>query len=1040
MKSRKILLGSLGATLVAAAVLFASKTDETGVYQPRELSSTNQAEGIRGAFEYYNMIRKSHVTGEVDIEALKRAEEQTKAMAASGQRVEMTFNDHGPDNVAGRTRAILIDKDDDNIIYAGSVSGGIFKSINRGSTWNKLEGYEENYSVSSMCQTDNGHIYVATGHSEEIVFGGFQSGMNGDGVYVSTDNGVSFTKIPGSTPTGTSIQSRFINEIVASGNKVFIASADGLLVYENGSLSLLDPQITRCFALSISPDKEVIIAAGPSQQTFVSKDGGASFTNVSGFETDNALPTAGAGRIEFAISHERVDGEYYIYNTQCTAAGVLKGVFSSKNTGDTWERIAPANTGVPGAFAPFGPNSQGNYNQILTVVKGDPTAILFGGIDVWGKSDNTTWDLRSNWFLPKLSPIYVHADQHEMQWDSQGRLWLGTDGGVAFSDDNGNTFRESNRGYNVTQFYGIGASAHGDVMGGAQDNGTQVNYHNNHTWKEHDRFSGGDGFTCAMSFINRDIGFGTLYFGVIFRSADRGFNVNEYVPSALTSCEPGALFGSANPCGSFFTAIELYENPNDVNSRDTIIFTPTANLPAGTEISIPSLTSQQTISHTLTENVRFQDTLYANPLLTTVDTIVTDTAANSQPINLTGKIWSLLNGTMPLSIGDVLLVDGDTVVIANVITRAHYFGTNPGEPGEVVDMGQSDLLQNVSWDTVKVTDPFQSWLVLGLGRGQGIWLTRNALRFGETSDGFIEAGGGMQPGEQVLALEFSHDGNELYVGTSAGNLWRLSGLSDIYSPNSETVNNPLNWNSSVATTDWRVINSFNSPVLSVNVHKADKDLVVVSLGGTGGGSKIFRSTNATSASPNFTSIMGNMPIMPCLSILMDREDASEILVGTDFGLFRSQDGGISYSYVEARFGRSPIFDLMQNWRTWDEGNHYPGQIYVGTHGRGLWSTDEFLSAPEAQDNLYVADAITNLSVFPNPVVADANVSFDVQESGKGSLRVLNLRGQVVVDMQDVSLNAGKNILPIGLGDLSKGAYIITLTAGNDVKTTKFIKQ
>ncbi len=1042
MMSKKVFLGSIGAVLVAATALFVSNTNETetGLYQSRSITTNKQEQGIRGAFEYYNMIYSDMQTGEFNKEAYDRARAEVTSMAKSGDRAEMTFIDQGPDNVGGRTRAILIDKDDYRIVYAGSVSGGLFKSTNRGSTWKKVEGFFENLAISSMCQTDNGNLFVATGHSEEGFNGGTNSGMEGDGVFYSTDNGETFTQIPGTD------ENDFINEIVALGNKVLIGGQEGLEVYDNGTLSDFTGVAGNCGALAISADQQVIVADLSNHRTYISTDGGTSFTNVSGSEASGLIPSSGVGRMEYAISHEKVDGKYYIYASQSTGAGRLRGVFYTKDYGASWTRIAPASTGAPGDFTPFGANAQGNYDQIITVVPGQPESILFGGIEVYSKSLSGNWELRSNGFVPELNPLYVHSDQHEMVWDSQGRIWLGTDGGVFWSDDNGLSFRESNRGYNVTQFYGISASAHGDVMGGAQDNGTQVNYHNNHTYREHDRWSGGDGFTCAMSFINRDVAFSTLYFGLIFRSGDRGFNVSTYTASNIPASfgVPGDLTGG-NPLGSFYTSIELYENPNDLNSKDSILYFPVENLDAGETVDVPSATSQQTLTYTLTESVTFDDTLFANTNLTIEDTIITD--STGVLVNLYGSTYTYVVGMPPLSVGDSILIDGTTgFLIDKIDFRDHFFGTNPNEPGEVVDMGINPILQNISWDTLKVQDTYQSWLALGLGGGDGLWLTRNALRFSATHDGFIKAGAGISG--NITEMQFSKDGNHLFVGTSIGRIYRLSGLNDIYSPN--PILGTLNGNiedsllyfdhpNTQATFD--LIATLTGPILGIDTDRDNPDLIVVATGGFATGSHVRKSINATSASPTFTDISGNMPSMlPCLSIMMDRDDPDEILVGTAFGLFRTQNGGTAWEVCDAPFGLTPIFDLFQNWRSWDEGNLATGQVYIGTHGRGIWSTNEFLSVDEPTDNINTPASISDLLLFPNPVVMDANLTFNVKEAGKGTVRVFDLKGQLIINMENVSLNEGDNIVTLGLSDLAKGTYVVNLTTDQASKTTKFIKQ
>ncbi|MFK8038503.1 MAG: T9SS type A sorting domain-containing protein [Crocinitomicaceae bacterium] len=1036
MKTVSILLGILLMSLFAVSNFF--KDNIPKHYSSRSVMETKHFSSITGAFDYYKMLRSNVNTGTVLSEDAARARVEVENLILAGNRSDIEFVNHGPDNVGGRTRAILIDINNYNHIYAGSVSGGLFKSTNRGNTWSIVESFEANLGVSSMCQTADGTIFVATGHSSEKFSGTTQSsGMNGNGIYYSNDNGISFIHIAGSESHD------YINEIVAKDNSILIAGNEGLLVYENGIISNLTSIQGACRALAISPDQEVIVASLSGNKTHISTDGGANFTNISGIG-NGQIPFSGVGRMEYAISHEKLNGNYYIYASQSTGPGRLKGVYYTSNNGASWATIAPQNQGNPGDFAPFGDNQQGNYDQIITVVKGDPESILLGGIQLHGKSLNGNWELRSFAGVPPINPLYAHADQHEMQWDSQGRLWIGNDGGVFFSDDNGNTFRQANRGYSVTQFYRIAASAHGDVAGGTQDNGTPGNYHDNHTYRDHKMISGNDGFACDFSFMDRDVIYSTSQSGRIFSTQNRGVTTNVLEPINM----PQSLGTPLEDLGPFHTVIELYENPNDLNSTDTISFAPTESMEAGEVIMVPSQTSKQFIPYTLTEDVIFDDTLLANPTLTVLDDIVTDTGG--QVLNLYDTPFSYTNGTSaPLEVGDEILVDGNLIVVGSLMQIPHYFGTNPNKPGKVIDMGNNPTLLNVSWDIVKVQDVFQSWLAFGLGNGDGLWLTRNALRFSASHDGFLKVGGNMSG--QVTEMEFSKDGDHLFVGTSTGGLYRLSGLASIYSPNpvlgtanGNIEDTSIRWDETGVTytteTTFELVNDFVGPVTGITIENGNPNHVVVSLGGYGINGRIQESLNATTSSVVFNSASGNLPNMPCLSVLMDRSDPSALLVGTDFGLWRSENSGTTWEYCNAPFGKTPVFDLKQNWRTWDEGCYATGQIYIGTHGRGIWSTNEYLSTNDYENNLKVPTGISSLKLYPNPVITDVNISFDLKESGKGSVKVYDLTGRLVIDMQNLSLNSGNNNLVLGLSELSSGTYIIKLKTEFDSQATKLIKQ
>ncbi len=1037
MKNKKILLGAAASAVIASALLLSPSTGESA-YKLRTDSNSNTTQGIAGAYEFYNQIRENVNTGVYNREDYLRAKDEAGLMPSN--RATLNWGDQGPDNVGGRTRAILIDKANDNHIFAGSVTGGLFVSNNRGNYWTKVDGFATNLAISSMCMTDDGKIFVGTGHSAEGISGREGSGARGEGVFVSIDGGVSFSALIGTENYET------VNEVVAKGNDVFIASNEGLMKYSGSSLSTTSVTgSTR--ALSISPDGSVIIAQ-TSTLTNVSTDGGSTFSNA-------FLGVSGI-RYEFAISHEKVNGKYYIYGLIATGGGSLAGVVKSIDNGANWTQIAPANTnGQTGNFAPFGSNSQGTYDNIITVVKGDPEAILIGGVDIFAKSTTGNWEQRSNGFVPQLSPIYVHSDQHEMQWDSQGRLWCGNDGGLFFSDDNGNTFREADRGYNVTQFYKIGFSAHGDVIGGAQDNGTQANYHDNATYAEHDRVGGGDGFSCAMSFINRDILFTTVYNGIVNRSGSRGTTSTSFnganIPSSLGT--PGDL---TNGLGVFNTAIKLYENPNDLNSKDTIIIPYTQDYPIGEDILVNSLTSQQTIEYTTIEALEFQDTLNFNPALTTLDTVVrlvldvpSSPPANAdtlEAVNLNSIIYTMYIGSgTTVEVGDQIVIDATLYNVLELTTPNHYYGTLSTEPGEVVDMDLNPQITGVSWDTIRVVDPIQSWFAFGLGRYQhgstvlqgGVWLTRNSLRLSANHDGFIQATDADMSG-QVTAMEFSKDGDHLFIGTSSGQVWRVSGLADVYSPD------PSVDTSITGFTTFELVKSFGKYVSGLSSDKQDADRLVVTLGTFGGSfNNIQRTTTATQgANVNFTVITGDLPFStgtPFYSCVIDRNDSNIILVGCGFGVFLTNNGGTTWENASGDFGNTPVYDLGQNWRTWDEGCYVPGEIYAGTFGRGIWSTGDFLGVQESQDNLESKTFEADVLVYPNPVVDFGTIAFDLESSSNVTVQIYNLSGQIVQDINKIGLNEGANTLSINTSQLSKGTYIVKVTADNLSKTTKFVK-
>jgi hypothetical protein len=637
-----------------------------------------------------------------------------------------------------------------------------------------------------------------------------------------------------------------------------------------------------------------------------------------------------------------------------------------------------------------------------------------------------------------------------MKWDKYGRLYIGNDGGIQISDDEGQTFFPANRGYNVTQFYAIGASAHGDVIGGAQDNGTQANYHDNSTWHEFDEVGGGDGFSSEISFINRNILLTSVYHGGISRSADRGENSTLFVPDEFSTtaidnigCNAGSTDGTG--CGQFFTNFKLWENPNDLASTDSISFIPSQAYNVGDVIEVPSLTSQVNIEYTATFANTYDDTLDFNAGLTTEDTIVTSEAP-ANDYNLAVFDYTLVPPAVhPLAAGDsVYLIDLDTTIVVATTTEIdHYYGTNAAEPGEVVDMGNEPQIYGVSWDTLLVQDTYQSWFAVGLGGSDGIWMTRNALRLSADASEWFKVSD--TPGS-VSTMEFSQDGQHLFIGTWGGALYRLSGFGDVYSPAkvddpiAGTVKDTLIDITAGGTVQTTItsLGTFGAPVTGIAV-LADPTTVAITLGNFSGTNKVRVSTDALgSSASSFNSASGNLPTgLPCYSIV--GLDAMTWVIGTDLGIYATSDGGSSWENCSGGVGNTPVFDMKINWRTWDEGCFRPNEIYAGTHGRGIWSSADFLSTPTEQDNLTTAKFIPNINVYPNPMTDQGNIAFSMENAGKVNVQIFNLNGQLVREISEGNLAAGNNNIQFDANDFTKGTYIIRLTTGDKVETSKFIK-
>ena len=907
----------------------------------------------------------------VSNETLIQIEKEIRKMSKSKSVV---FESLGPDNIGGRTRAICIDRSNINRLWAGGVSGGLFVSTNKGNFWERVTTYFDagaNPFISSMTMTPDNTLYVATGSNDE--------GWGGNGVWYSTDFGATWDNIPGVTSC---------TEIASSNadNYVWMATATGLKKWQVGDAATTSVPATGggCFALQVSKNGQVIVAAYGANKTFVSTNGGASFEDKSGTIANNLVPT-GAARIEYAISPtSNTSGNYSLYATRTNSN--LLSMHVSHDNGATWTQFVGA-SGPPNEFDIY--RNQGTYNSILSVDPTDPERLLIGGIDVWEWKQTVNnppsggFEKISLWFVNPSSPTYVHADNHEMKWDNNNRLYVGNDGGVGISLDKGQNWYPANRGYNVTQFYGIAFDANGRVMGGTQDNGTLYNDFSLSTYHEFREVGGGDGFECEISFFNPNVMFSSIYYNTISRSGDRGVNFTNFSPNLPGTYDPPGTDGSPNH--PFHTELFLAEY-YDQDSEDSVTYVPTKNYAAGTVLRVPSMASGDTINFETPTALYFDDTLYYDPSLT------------SNGVN---------------------------------------FGIN-NATGETVEMGTDTMIFNVAWDTLRIQDPYQSWFLVYVNANGGeLWGTRNATRFSVTNPGWICVAKGIGGGLfNSVDVEFSRDLNHCYI--SAGNgVWRLDGLGSIYTsdPNFASkvgfVTQGATTTPPTATTITKITNTSYEGI-AVNPSNANDLICFAGFSGTN-----KRTNNATATAPSFTNLGAIVSGIACYDGIIDRNDPDIIVVGASSGAFISENGGLTWENASTGFEGTPVYEVRQNWRTFDEGNGRPGEIYLGTFGRGIWRTTQYLST-QNNDGISNGQFKTKLKAYPNPTRDNTNLTFELANSGKVTVQVYAITGRLVLS-KEVYMNEGTQDISLDSSDLPNGTYIVKLSSGKQTDTAKFIK-
>ena len=407
---------------------------------------------------------------------------------------------------------------------------------------------------------------------------------------------------------------------------------------------------------------------------------------------------------------------------------------------------------------------------------------------------------------------------------------------------------------------------------------------------------------------------------------------------------------------------------------------------AGDLLRIPSLASGDTITISAATNLYFDDTLYYDPSLT--------------------------------------------------VNNVNY-GIN-NATGETVEMGSDTVIFNVSWDTLRIADPYQSWFLVYVNANGGeLWGTRNAMRFSVTNPGWLCLAKGIGGGLfNSVDVEFSRDLSRCYISSGNG-VWRLDGLGDIYTSDSNFaskagyVTQGATTTAPTATTLTKITNTSYEGI-AVNPNN-ENDLVCFA--GFNGTNK--RTNNATAASPTFTNLGAIVSGIATYDGIIDRNDPDILVVGTSNGAWVSENGGATWENASTGFEGTPVYEVRQNWRSFDEGNGRPGEIYLGTFGRGIWRTTQYLSTTN-NSNTPSGDFKTKLRTYPNPTKDNTTLVFELAQSGKVEVQVYSITGRLVWS-KNLQLADGTQELSIDSADLPAGTYIVKFSAGKQTDTAKFIK-
>ncbi|HSN87856.1 MAG TPA: hypothetical protein VL025_13950, partial [Thermoanaerobaculia bacterium] len=404
----------------------------------------------------------------------------------------------GPAGMSGRVAAVAAVESDPDVVYVGAASGGVWKSVNGGLTWEPVFDDQPVASIGAVAvfQPNPDVVWVGTGE------GNVRNSVSvGNGIYRSLDGGRTWTHL------GLDKTERIHRIVLHPQNpEVAWVSALGRLWGENpergvfkttdggktwnrvlyidertgASDLVMDPRNPNKLFASMWQFRRwpwFFKSGGPGSGLYVTYDGGAAWKKIT---EDDGLPKGELGRIGLAIAPSSPDVVYAMVEAGKSA------LLRSADGGKSWQTV----------------NDRYDVN---------PRPFYFGDIRVDPELPNRVYSLDyevrvsddgGKTFASLIPFALIHGDHHALWIDPENpeRMYVGNDGGVAVSHDRGkSTAFVAN--LPLAQYYHVAVDLETpyNVYGGLQDNGSwrgpsavwQQGGIRNHAWRV---VGQGDGF------------------------------------------------------------------------------------------------------------------------------------------------------------------------------------------------------------------------------------------------------------------------------------------------------------------------------------------------------------------------------------------------------------------------------------------------------------------------------------------------------------------------------------------------------------------
>ncbi len=943
------------------------------------------------------------------------------------QSVKVEWEAAGPDNVSGRSRAILVDNQNSSIIYAGSAGGGLYISQNGGMTWQKAINLEA-ACVNALIQDSEGNLYVGTGEGlnqgasapgVKSAFGTYQSGYNvnyfgirGNGVYKMVND--SFVLLE-ATADWKEVNRMAFDE---KNNTLYAATDDGLQYSQDfgetwsqakaGSpLNLTGIDVKACNGVVVFADLD---RKNHVSKAYISTTGPNGFTSLCGKDklSDNAF------RIELALAPS---DSSYIYASAVNTSGDIINMYMSKDQGKTFQIILPGGSVLIDLYS-----TQGFFTNSLAVFPSDPEHLLIGGYPyVWEAQS-----IQENGYF-SFTELISNFGTHNIVFTDKN-IYFATNVGIYKSEYLGTTllsYVALQRNITTAQITDVSVAHDGALLAGSTNNGSlYISTHGNTDESATSLLGAAYAGSSLFSILNTNAMFYATTYGFCYRRAssstepelpgswyDEDMMLTSLGSTKYPSWSSAIMKENCHSNGSL-SPMAIWETTDDQYATEVVTFVADKRYDQGDSICVKSKTADYPMWMPAPKDMDTDDTT-RDKSCDVIDRVQSRLFIGGGGFFSSNKVYGApifmakgaLNFAVPPTWYRIFFTIDTNEQVTNLCVSEdgnHLYASTFS-----ASTGFHNIYRISGFNTARDS------ATLSFGTSMGSRIVPNPsyglewAKIYETNTDFITS----------IALDpYDEDNNKLIITFSSGDIQMTKNAAEA-SDNSELVmesklGSGLPFDAAFYTALVLKCDADNSN------NTVNEDMAMI---GTEEG--VYYTENFTSANPTWTLInTGINSKVPVVKLIQQRNMLEDVE---------------SHYYSKSYIKDSAVIDtvIIQY-----EGVYNHGWVYAATYGRGIFRTDAFGAKGTGIDRHSEVAAIEKqLHIYPNPTDGQTVVEYDLDKDASSvSVSIYDVNGRRISYRNIGSRYKGTNQVSINCSSMAKGIYFVQVRTDEQVINGKVV--